>query len=297
FEPFIVSGLATDTEKVGKTIGELVKAQGLSEKDKQLLFIFPDGLTANSNLLIKSIQGGLGYHVNILGGSAGNDFQMATKTFQFCNQDILNDSVAGVLITGDFDYHVEVSHGCKALGRPRTLTKTSANRLVEIDNEPALNTLRNIIDKSSMDDIAVVNLISFGESFQGKGYSSDMLIRAIFGFNDEEGTIQLAAQIPQGADVRIVRRDPDKVISATTEMTERLVASLKDPENAVYFYVNCAFRGTTLFGDDSGPDVTAIREIMGTDKDMMGFYSFGEFAPIQGENCFHNQTGVLLAME
>jgi hypothetical protein len=33
------------------------------------------------------------------------------------------------------------------------------------------------------------------------------------------------------------------------------------------------------------------------DKDIIGFYTFGEFAPVKGNNYFHNYTGVLVGIE
>lgn len=144
FHPFIVPGLADEAEAVGEKIGSQLSLLNLPASDQKLLLLFPDGLTVNTDKLFQGINSKLGAHLDFVGGTASNDFH-CTKTYQFCNQEILNNAVSGVLITGKFDYVIGISHGCKPIGNYRTITKAQDNIIYEIDQQPALNLLKSFI--------------------------------------------------------------------------------------------------------------------------------------------------------
>lgn len=296
FTPFIFPGLSSGPEKIGGKIARIIKSQGLSGNDRKLLFLFADGLTINADALFRGLNNALPYHVDMVGGTAGNDFQ-SDKTHQFFNEDVCNDAVAGVLLHGDFNYRIGVTHGSKPIGLFRTITRSEANMIYEIDNAPALDLLIDFIGKERVKDFGqTLNLFELGESFEGKGYSEDILNRAILGVDEEQRGIRLAVEIPEGTKVRITRRDMDLVVQKTREMAETLTRSMMSPDQAAYFYFNCSGRGSYLFGAPE-PDVDALREGIGPNKAMIGFFTFGEFAPVREHNHFHNYTGILVGIE
>lgn len=296
FHPFIVPGLSADCEKVGREIGNKIKLIELSPDDKQLLFLFPDGLTINSDGLFKGIENILGYHIDFVGGTAGNDYHFS-QTYQFCDREILSDAVAGVLITGDFNYSIGVSHGSKPLGNLKTVTKAQDNIIYEIDNEPALDLLNSLVGEERMSDFGqAINLIGLGQSFEGKGYDGDMINRAIIGIDKEQGSIKLGVPIPVGSIFRMTRRNEAKVKQGTESIAHKVTAAMQYPEDATYFYFNCSGRGSYLFGEPE-PDVNNLMEVLGNDKDMIGFFCFGEIAPVMRENHFHNYTGIFVGIE
>jgi len=296
FHSFIVPGLSADCEQVGRDIGNQIKSLGLSATDKQLLFLFPDGLTINSDGLFKGIENIIGYHIDFVGGTAGNDYH-CSQTYQFCNREIMSDAVSGVLITGDFNYAIDVSHGSKPLGNLRTVTKAKDNIIYEIDDEPALVLLNSLVGEERLSDFGqALNLIGLGQSFEGKGYDEDMINRAIIGIDKEQGSIKLGVPIPVGGTFRMTRRNEAKVKKGTQGMANKVIAAMQNPENVSYFYFNCSGRGSYLFGEPE-PDVDHLLEVLGKDKEMIGFFCFGEIAPVIGENYFHNYTGILVGIE
>lgn len=294
FTPFIVTGLSKDVEKIGREIGNKVKSLGLKEEDKKLLILLPDGLFLSSGPFLPAIKNELGYHIDCVGGTAGNDYHISSLTYQFCNNEVHNDSVSGVIVTGDFNYAIEVSHGSKPIGLPKTITKAAGNILYEIDNEPVLEFLKKYWGERRFSNFGQnLNLFGFGELFQGKGYSQDIIIRAILGF--EENGIRLKTPLTEGTRIYMTRRDRDMVKEETQKMVVKLLSSLKKPDESAYFYFDCSGRASHLYGETE-PDVNNLLEILG-DKDMIGFFTFGEYAPVGGENYFHNYTGVILGIE
>lgn len=296
FHPFIVPGLADRPEKVGCDIAKRINAVARGSAEKDLLFLFTDGITINFDALYRGLQQELKTPLDIVGGAAGNDFRN-NVTFQFYNGEVITDGAAGVLITGEFDYRLGITHGSIPVGLFRQITRAEKNVILEIDNMPALDLLEDFIGEDRVNDIGhVLNLFELGEEFEGRGYEGDVLNRAIIGVDSERRGIRLAVEIPEGSRIKITRRDPSLVLSRTKQKTQDLVNNMKHPGEAVYFYFNCSGRGAYLFGETE-PDVDAFRGELGTGKNMLGFFTFGEFAPIQGENYYHNYTGVIVGIE
>lgn len=294
--PFAYPGLSADPEGIGERIAARVRGAGIADADSALLLLFADGLTINADRLHRGLTRGLPAHLDIVGGTAGNDFQQ-NVTYQFCNDQVIRDGVCGVLLHGAFRYRIGVTHGSKPVGLFRTITRACGNVICEIDHVPALDILRDFIGVERVQDVGqTLNLFELGEEFPGQGYSENILNRAIIGVDEELGGIRLAVEIPEGAKVRITRRDASLVLQRTREMTESMIRELDDCRNATYLYFNCSGRGSYLFGDPE-LDVNVVREVLTPASSMIGFFTFGEFAPINSRNYFHNYTGVLVGLE
>ncbi|MBU1564978.1 MAG: FIST C-terminal domain-containing protein [Proteobacteria bacterium] len=296
FHPFIFPNLAKEPEKIGTEIAETLRPIIAEAASNRLLFLFTDGLTVNVNALFRGMERSLEQHLDIVGGSAGNDFQ-GRDTYQFCNGLVFSDAVAGVLVSGDFNYRIGVTHGSKPVGLFRTITRVEKNLILEIDGLPALDMLRDFIGEERVRDFGhILNLFELGEQFAGQGYDEDIINRAIIGLDRERGGIRLAVEIAEGTRIRITRRDMNLVLERTAQMARELLGSMRHPAQAAYFYFNCSGRGSYLFGEPE-PDVDVLRSELGEGRNMIGFFTFGEFAPVRGRNYFHNYTGIFIGIE
>ena len=296
FAPFAFSGLAANPEAVGARIAAQLAPEMTTSCRSRLLFLFSDGLTVNADALLRGLERRLGRSLDIVGGSAGNNFEGAT-TFQFCNGQLLSDGVVGVLVSGDFSYRLGVSHGSRPVGLFRTISRAEKNVIFEIDGRPAIDFLRGLIDSERVRDYGqVLNLFELGEQFPGRNYDEDIINRAIVGVDMERGAIRLPVELAPGTKVRITRRDPQLVLEKTEQMARHLGGSMTAGGRGAYFYFNCSGRGSYLFGDPE-PDVRALQRGLGGDRAFLGFYTFGEYAPLAGRNYYHNYTGILVGME
>jgi len=296
FTPFAFPGLAADPEAVGARIAERLAPEIAAPCRSRLLFLFSDGLTVNADALLRGLERRLGTSLDIVGGGSGNNFEEST-TFQFCNGQLLSDGVVGVLVSGEFSYHLGVSHGSRPVGLFRTITRAEKNIIFEIDGRPATDFLHGLIDSGRVRDYGqVLNLFELGEQFAGHNYDEDIINRAIVGVDMERGAIRLPVEIAPGAKVRITRRDPQLVLEKTEQMARRLVGSMTTGGGGAYFYFNCSGRGSYLFGEPE-PDVQALHRGLGGNRTLLGFFTFGEYAPLAGRNYYHNYTGILVGME
>jgi hypothetical protein len=119
-------------------------------------------------------------------------------------------------------------------------------------------------------------------------------------FVDENGSITCAAEIPEGSEVRIMMGTRESAITMATQAAEnaRIQLGGKTPKAILIF--NCIAR-KKLLGMRGGEEIDAIRSILGRDVPLIGFYTYGEQAPINGESrniercntVFHNETVVI----
>lgn len=269
FKPFLFPNLAAESESIGAAIADLIKSTGVAPDDTQLLILFPDGKSVYADPLYRGLDSQLGYHIDAVGGTSGNDFNME-ETYQFL---------------GDYT------------GAAQVETRAENNHIHEIDGTPALDVLETFIGPDRAKDFGhTLNMFELGISFADQGYHQDVIMRAILGVDERERSIKLAVDIPAGAQIRVTQRDESLVIQRTQERAQELMSAMRAPRNAAYLFFECSGRGAYLFGEPE-PDVEALLDVTGRDVPVLGFFTFGELAPVRGVNHFHNYTAILVGLE
>lgn len=292
-------GTIKDSFQAGKDAAESVKSK--SKKPISLFIMLLDGLSENGAAAVRGAQEVLGKNFPIMGGSAGDDF-MFEKTYQYHNGKILNDTVIGIGLSGEFSFGVGVRHGWEPIGLPMKVTKAEGAKLIEIDNRPALSIYEDYFGKKAeeltKEPIAkMAYTYPLGMSVDG---SSELLIRDVVIAN-KKGEINCAAEIPQGVEIRLMLGDPEKAISAAKEAAKQALTQLGNAKPKVIFVFNCIARHK-LLGSRVNEEITAIQEVLGKDVPLIGFYTYGEIAPLGGllgSGCFsvfHNETMTLLVL-
>lgn len=285
--------------------GRALAAQ-LESPRARALILLPDGLTGNGSAIIRGAQSVLGSDFVIAGGTAG-DRGRFVKTWQICNGEPMQDALVGMMLESDTP--LELGHGVMAGWRPlgigKKVTRAEGNTVYEIEGQTALSVYSGFLgDKASqlpaigveypfalVDDSGRVDErgISAGEEY--------ILLRAPMSVNHESGAVTFAAEIPQGATIKMTRGKSDDIIAAAREAATRAQARLSGPPDAVLFF-SCMARKLVL-GRRTDREIVAAQEVFGPTVPMIGFYTYGEIA-----NCgqtrpmcrFHNETATFLAV-
>lgn len=284
-----------------KVVEDVIKK--LTNKPSMFI-IFPDGLTGNGADIVRGALSVLGTHFPLMGGSAGDDFKFE-KTFEYYNNEVLNDAVVGIGMTGKFAWGVGVRHGWEPIGLPMKVTKSEGPVLKELDNKPALKIYEDYFGKKAEELIRepiarMAYTYPLGMSVEG---SPELLIRDVVIAN-EKGEITCAAEIPQGSEIRLMLGDPEKAINSAREAAENAKNQLKGAKAKAIFVFDCMARCKLLGqGIRTKEEIDAIQEVLGQNVPLIGFYTYGEQAPLAGdinpETCqsvFHNETMTLLVI-
>lgn len=280
---------------------KLVEDINSRAKEKiKCLMILSDVLTGNGADIVRGIQDKLGEKFLIMGGAAGDDF-LFKKTYVYYNDKVLPSSLVGVGLSGDYVVGVGVRHGWIPIGLSMKVSKSNGAILEQLDNKPAVSIYENYFGKKAEElrrEPLARMAITYPLGMSVKG-SSELLIRDPVTV-DDKGAITCAAEIPQGSEVRIMIGSKEEAIEAAKQAAQNAVAQLKGktPRAAIIF--NCIARNK-LFGKQASKEIEAIGSIIGKNVPLIGFYTYGEIAPLGGdlERCFsnfHNETVAILVL-
>ncbi len=297
FYPAMISEISKNSFEAGARLAEQFK-----EFKTEYIQIFSDGLTGNGSEIIKGIQSVLGKTVKIAGGTAG-DGSLFQKTYQYFNGQVATDALIGVAFEGDFRYGTGVQSGWTTIGVAKQVTKAEKNVVAELDGKSALEVYEKFLGPhaSLLPAVGVeypLGLLGPSGDVQQDGY---FLCRATMGVDREKGTITFAGDIPQGASVKMTMGSEGDILDAVKKATSQALDRLKNggmvvKPCAVFFY-SCMARKIVL-GSKTNDEITAIKNIVGEDIPIIGFYTYGEYAPAgkDMESHLHNETATLTIM-
>jgi hypothetical protein len=210
------------------------------------------------------------------GGSAEEVWASATPMLQFCDDRMAEDGIAVLLFSGRLAVSVAVGTGWWTLGTKGTLTSALDDRLIRIDDRPAIEFLTRYLDLDTTGSPALgFNPLEIIEADTRHSY-----LRFIRGFDPATGVVQVFGGVPVGATVQLTTAGTDSVIAAARDALARARAGFPDgsrPEAALL--VSCVTR-KLLLGSRTKVEAEMAREVFGSSIPLAGFYSGGEIAPI-----------------
>lgn len=290
--------IKTDARQAGRQVAQQIRSIGGGEKPKAAI-ILPDGLAGNGADIVRGVLDEFGNDFMVVGGSAGDDYEFK-QTYQYLGKNVYTNSVIGIGLYGNFHFGVGVKHGWIPIGTACTVTKSEGNIVYEIDGRPAINIYEDRFGKDSP-------MVSKNEPFARMAItyplgivlpgSEEYLIRDPITVNDE-GAITCAAEVPQGSQVYIMIGSREEAIIAAGQVASKAQAALGDHPIRAGFLFNCIARKKLLMGKKQ-EEIDKITNVIGSHIPLIGFYTYGEQAPLGGEivTCsFHNETDVLFLL-
>ncbi|MCK4919163.1 MAG: FIST C-terminal domain-containing protein [Candidatus Pacebacteria bacterium] len=255
-----------------------------------------DVLTGNGADTVRGVNEVLGENTLIVGGAAGDDFSFK-ETYEYLNDKVLPSSIVGAGFYGDNKITVGVRHGWVPFGSPMKVTKSHGAVLEEIDGKPALSVYENYFGeeaKSLKNEVLGKMAIIYPLGIT-TDENDELLLRAPISA-DENGAITFAAEVPENSEIRLMIGSKEKAIDAAKEAAENALKELNGKKPAGVIVFNCIAR-QKLFNRNAKDEIDSIKEILGKDVPVIGFYTYGEIAPINGKSdiiCrFHNETAVV----
>lgn len=295
FKTLIAEGASTAAE----ACGEALAAAAAGVPDGKLLLVFPDGMTANCAALLATLDAHKPAGLKVAGGGAG-EMMRFDKTYQYHDGKAYNDAVSAVLISGNVDADVVVSHGCEPIGVEHTVTKAEGGFVVEIDDEPAWDLFREYCEDDPEDlQSAEVVYLCIGERLPADLASDydEFIIRTPFGLDKDRGALFYPGGIAEGTTVQLTRRDADKIHDRVVQSVDRLVGRHPDKKPSLVFQFDCCGRGRLIFGEKTTEvTIDPMQQAIGKDVAWVGFHCYGEIAPIKQKTYYHNNTVVLCAL-
>ncbi|PKL72123.1 hypothetical protein CVV26_02965 [Candidatus Kuenenbacteria bacterium HGW-Kuenenbacteria-1] len=297
-------GLGKDVKQDSFQAGQMAAKEVIEKAPEKIsvLISILEGLTGNGAAIVRGLKSTLGEHFPIIGGSAGDDFAFK-KTFVYYQDQVLNDTVIGLGLSGDFSWGLGVKHGWEPIGLPMKVTKSEGAVIKELDGKPALSIYQDYFGKRAEELVKepiakMAYTYPLGMTVKG---SSELLIVDVVIAN-EKGEITCAAEAPEGSEVRLMLGDSEKAIQAAKEAAENALAQLKGATPKAIFVFDCMAR-YKLLGPQINEEIEAVQNVLGKNVPLIGFYTYGEQAPLGGNidsnicnSVFHNETMCVLVL-
>ncbi len=273
-----------NSQEAGKHISEAFEKEGLKH-----VFVLSEGLNVNGTELVKGFRLNLPAGVNVTGGLAGDGANFAQTYIVTNSGKVKGDIIAAI---GFYGEDIKIGYGSlggwDSFGVERSVTKSEANVLYEIDNTPALSIYKSFLGDQAK-DLPASGLL-FPLSMRTEA-DAEPVVRTILAVDEEKQSLTFAGDIPEGSYIKLMKANIDRLITGAEDAAKVSVNPLSGNLPELAILISCVGRKLVL-NQMVEEEVEAVQDVVGEQAKLTGFYSYGEIAPfLEGAKCeLHNQT-------
>lgn len=268
----------------GKELVNKFEKEGLKH-----IFVLSDGLNVNGSRLVMGLRESLPDGVSVTGGLAGDGANFS-ETLVISDEAEPGHKV--VTAVGFYGNNLKVGYGSfggwDSFGLERLVTKSKDNVLYELDGEPALALYKSFLGEQAK------NLPSSGLLFPLSLRAVEgqtPVVRTILAVNEDEQSLTFAGDIPEGAYVRLMKANIDRLIEGAETAANTSLTPFAGSKPDIAILISCVGRKLVL-KQMVEEEVDGVKNILGANTALTGFYSYGEISPFEKDTqCeLHNQT-------
>lgn len=256
--------------------------------------LFGDGLSPTFEQLVVEIRKHLPDDHLIVGAGAADEGALV-KTVVGSNAGVAEGGVVAVHLWSPTPWATGMGHGLSQVSPRMTVTRASGNIVHEIDGRPAMDVYRDHAKSRGIDLESVpIGQYLIENELGVLLFEQIVRVRAPLRVL-EDGSLFCAGEVPESAQVCIVRGAPHAILDAAREAAQQAKDALDGRAAAGILVFSCVCRGMTL-GERYCGEVDAIRAVF-PDVPIAGFSSYGEVARDPGRlDGYHNNTIVVVAI-
>ncbi len=122
-------------------------------------------------------------------------------------------------------------------------------------------------------------------------------MRTILAVDEESRSLVFAGDVPEGLLARLMKANFDRLIDGAIGAAGRALESPGERRPEFALLISCIGRKMIL-QQRIEEEVEGVREVLGAECALGGFYSYGEISPLRpGATCeLHNQTMTITAL-
>ena len=278
---------AEDSRAAGEQLARQLSQQPDLVNLRHVL-VLSDGLNVNGTTLAQSLRQNLPAHVAVTGGLAGDGDQFAS-TRVVMNGTVKDKRVVAIGLYGD---HLTIGYGSlggwDSFGPQRMVTKSEGNVLYELDGQSALDLYKQYLGSHAAD--LPGSALLFPLSIHAPDDETN-LVRTVLSIDEVNKSMTFAGDIPQGHYARLMKANCDRLVDGAAGAATNGRQRLGDARAELAILISCVGRKLVL-KQRVEEEVEAVREVLGDQAVLTGFYSYGEICPSWAfTQCdLHNQT-------
>ncbi len=274
---------SSDCRDAGRRLG-----RELNGADLVHVLVLSDGLEVNGSELAAGINEEVPDSTTVTGGLAG-DAHRFERTLVGLNGD---HAAGNIVAIGFYGSNLHIGHGSLGgwdpFGPDRLITKSSGNKLFELDGRSALQLYREYLGgyatQLPASGLLFPLLVHCGGDDRG-------LVRTVLAIDDGEQSMTFAGDVPEGGYARLMKANFDRLIDGANGAATacKPIGEGIPPDLAIL--ISCVGRKLVL-QQRIEEEVESVRQVLGDKPAFTGFYSYGELSPVVNTTkCeLHNQT-------
>jgi hypothetical protein len=262
----------------------------LDKQDLAHVFVLSDGLNVNGSELVKGLRAHLPEGVSVTGGLAGDGPNFKETFIVTENANSKSKTIAAL---GFYGSSISIGYGSlggwDSFGIERLVSKSKNNVLFELDGKPALDLYKSFLGDDYAKELPASGLL-FPLNLRIK-QDDTPVVRTILAVNEEEQSLTFAGDIPEGSYVRLMKANFDRLIDGAVGAANSTLLGNNTTNPDLAILISCVGRKLVL-KQLVEEEVEGVREVLGDNTTLCGFYSYGEISPFSKDaKCeLHNQT-------
>jgi small ligand-binding sensory domain FIST len=285
--PFYLSGSDLNQLSEGE---DLLRRLDVYPTEKPKFLAFADPMTCDVEKWIKLFNAG--YPGAPIVGGLASGLAIGRPSWLLVGREAYTEGAVGVALSGDVDFEVVVSQGCRPIGQPLIVTKAEGHILYELGGKSPLEVLREVIQALTPCDQELARLSLFVgvamNEYREHFAQGDFLIRNLMGYDAETGALMVGATLHPGQTVQFQLRDAKTSDADLKAMLGRMRGG---SGSCGALLVSCCGRGRGLYGE-ADHDSQIIQSLRGP-LPLAGFFANGEIGPVGPCNYVHGYTSSL----
>ncbi len=274
---------AEESFEAGKQLAQALPTDGLVHA-----LVISEGLKINGSDLVRGLTQHLPANVTVTGGLSADGARFG-ETLVLLDGEPEPDAIA---ILGLYGQRLRVGYaslgGWDPFGPIRLITRSQGQVLYELDGQSALDLYKAYLGEHAQELPA--SALLFPLSIQTED-GADPVVRTVLGIDEDDHSMSFAGDMPTGAYARFMKANFDRLIDGAVGAAENCLTPIGSAQPELALLISCVGRKMVL-KQRVEEEVEGVREVLGADTVLAGFYSNGEISPFNpSARCrLHNQT-------
>ncbi len=295
FEHTRIEGCSTAISGPGdsQAAGERL-ARGLERDGLVHVLVLSDGLHVNGSKLVDGLSRNLPGDVTVTGGLSGDGprFKETLVISGRGGMDGIAPEPSTVAAVGLYGERLRIGYaslgGWDSFGPERLITRSSGNVLYELDGRSALDLYKTYLGPHAR-NLPASGLL-FPLSLRAREDETPV-VRTILAVDEENSSMTFAGDVSTGCYARFMKANFDRLIDGAVGAARTSYKAVGSSSPELALLVSCVGRKLVL-AQRVEEEVEGVRDVLGPDTVLAGFYSYGEISPFTPDaRCeLHNQT-------
>jgi hypothetical protein len=226
----------------------------------------------------------------VFGGGAGDDAKFE-RTEVFRGVESHTGAVVALEICSKKPFGIGVSHGWKPASQPLRVTQSAGARVVSLNASSAVEVFREHAAKTGQRFDIGNPMPFFLHNILGIETPNGLKLRVPLQVGGD-GSIHCAAEVPEGAMVRIMASSDESSTEAAREAARAALGSLGEAKPKAAIFFDCVATRLKMGKAFAGELDAMTKELGGIP--YVGCNTYGQIAKVEGQfNGFHNCTAVV----